>query len=127
MEARLVSSELTRRILGCAIEVHRALGPGLLESAYRACLVRELDLAGLPSRKEVAIPVIYKGEQIDCGYRADIVVRNQVLLELKAVERLLPIHEAQVLTYLKLCDLRVGLLLNFNATSLRNGIRRLVR
>jgi GxxExxY protein len=119
--------DLTGRIIGAAIEVHRLLGPGLLESAYRQCLSRELALASIPFRLEVPIPLIYKGLNLDCGFRADIVVQDSVLLELKACEHLLPVHEAQVLTYLKLCDLRIGLLVNFNATSLRHGIRRLAR
>ena len=117
---------LTRRIIGCAIDVHRTLGPGLLENAYRTCLLREFELAGLPARKEVAIPIRYKGEQLDCGFRADIVVADSVLLELKAVSELLPVHEAQLLTYLKLCGARVGLLMNFHAPMLRQGIRRLI-
>ena len=103
------------------------LGPGLLENAYRECLMRELGLARLSFVREVHIPVTYKGVELDCGFRADIVVEDSVVLELKAVERLLPIHDAQLLTYLKLTERRVGLLLNFNSTSLRHGIRRLVR
>lgn len=127
VHADFIDGTLTRRILGCAIEVHRVLGPGLLENAYRECLLRELKLAGLAVRREVHIPVSYKGVELDCGFRADIVVEDSVVLELKAVDRLLPIHDAQLLTYLKLAGRRVGLLLNFNSTSLRNGIRRLVR
>ncbi len=125
--ADFVDADLTRRIIGCAIEVHRVLGPGLLENAYRECLMRELGLARLSFVREVHIPVTYKGVELDCGFRADIVVEDSVVLELKAVERLLPIHDAQLLTYLKLTERRVGLLLNFNSTSLRHGIRRLVR
>ena len=125
--ADFVDTDLTRRIIGCAIEVHRVLGPGLLENAYRECLMRELGLARLSFVREVHIPVTYKGVELDCGFRADIVVEDSVVLELKAVERLLPIHDAQLLTYLKLTERRVGLLLNFNSTSLRHGIRRLVR
>jgi GxxExxY protein len=121
-----IDTDLTRRIIGSAIEVHRALGPGLLENAYRECLMAELSLCGLRATRETPISVTYKGVQLDCGFRADIIVEEAVLLELKAVERLLPIHDAQLLTYLKLCGHRVGLLLNFNATSLRHGIRRLV-
>lgn len=123
----LICEELTSTVIGCAIEVHRTLGPGLLESTYRACLVREFQLSGISAKTEVAVPVTYKGHPIDCGYRADVIVKDEILLELKAVERLLPIHEAQVLTYLKLCDIRVGLLLNFNTEVLRHGLRRLVR
>lgn len=119
--------DLTRRIIGGAIEVHRALGPGLLESAYRACLTRELQLAALTVRSEVPIPLIYKGLPVDCGFRADLIVEDAVILELKTVETLLPIHEAQLLTYLKLCDLGVGLILNFNSTTLLKGMRRFAR
>ena len=119
--------ELNSRILGCAINVHRALGPGLLENVYRSCLVHELGNAGLAVRSEVPIKLTYGGICLECGYRADIIVQESVLLELKAAEQLLPIHDAQLLTYLKLSRLRVGFLLNFNVTSLRQGIRRLVR
>ena len=117
---------LTRRIIGCAIEVHRALGPGLLESAYRACLMREFELAGLSAQQEVRVGFEYKGRAIDCTYRADVVVEGNVLVELKAVDELLPIHKVQLLTYLKLTGLRVGLLLNFNEPVLRQGVRRVV-
>ena len=116
---------LTWRIIGAAIEVHRELGAGLLESAYRSCLLREFALRSLSARSEVAIPLLYKGCPVECGFRADIVVEDAVIVELKTVETLLPIHDAQLLTYLKLCNLEAGLLLNFNATSLRKGIRRL--
>ena len=119
--------ELSHRIVGCAIAVHRELGPGLLESAYRRCLLRELDLSGLRATAEVAVPVAFRGIELDCAYRADIVVEGKVLLELKSVEALLPIHEAQLLTYLKLSGLRLGYLMNFNARTLRDGLRRLVR
>ncbi|WP_212757054.1 GxxExxY protein [Usitatibacter rugosus] len=117
---------MTETILAGAIEVHRFLGPGLLESAYRACLVRELELRGLEVQQEVAVPICFKGIQLECSYRADLVVANAVVLELKAVDHLLPIHEAQLLTHLKLLDYRVGLLLNFNAAYLRQGIKKLV-
>ena len=119
--------ELTKTVIGSAIEVHRELGPGLLEGTYRACLLRQLRLDGMQARAEIPIPIVYKGERTDFGYRADIVVEDRVLLELKAVETLLPVHEAQVLTYLKHSKLRVGLLLNFNVALLKNGIRRFVR
>src|ERR1700694_1744118 len=122
IDQRLFGSALTRRILACALSVHRELGPGLLESTYRSCLVHELRCSGLPVSQEVNVPVIYKGVKIDCGYRADIVVQEKVLLELKTVERLLPIHDAQMLTYLKLSGLHVGLLMNFNAINLRHGL-----
>ena len=118
--------DLTGRILNCAIDVHRALGPGLLESAYRVCLTRELQIKGMNVVSEVPVPLIYKDVALDAAYRADIIVDGKVLLELKSSERLLAIHDAQLLTYLRLCNLRVGLLLNFNVTSLRQGIRRLI-
>jgi GxxExxY protein len=118
---------LNQRILGSAIQVHRTLGPGLLESVYRTCLVHELQKAGMMVSSEVAVPVEYDGLSLGCAYRADIIVDDCVLLELKAVDRVLPIHEAQLLTYLKFSRLRVGFLINFNVPSLRNGIRRLLR
>jgi GxxExxY protein len=118
--------DLSERVLGCAIEVHRELGPGLLENVYRQCLARELQSAGLAVRQEVAIPVQYKTLLFECGFRADLVVEDLVLLELKAVDQLLPVHEAQVLSYLRFSGLHLGLLLNFHARPLRNGIRRLV-
>ena len=117
---------MTCKIIGCAIEVHRTLGPGLLEGAYEACLALELQRAGLMVERQVSIPINYKGEEIGCGYRADLIVEGAVLVELKSVDQFLPIHDAQLLTYLKLRSLRVGLLINFNAYQLRNGIRRLV-
>ena len=123
---RLLGAELTHSILGAAIAVHRELGPGLLENTYRVCLRRELQELDLLVHQEVPVPIAYKGVKIDCGYRADLVVENKVVLELKAVERLLPIHEAQLLTYLKLSKLRVGLLMNFNSLNFRHGLRRLV-
>jgi GxxExxY protein len=119
--------ELTRRILGGAIEVHRALGPGLLENSYRTCLVRQLELDGLAVRHEVPIEIHYKDLVIPTAYRADLVVEDIALVELKAVEKLLPIHEAQVLTYLKHARLPVGLLLNFHMATLRDGVRRFIR
>ena len=124
--ASVLHRDLTERILGCAIDVHRALGPGLLESAYRVCLTRELQLKGMHVVSEVPVPLLYKDVAIDAAYRADLIVDGQVLLELKSSEKLLAIHDAQLLTYLRLCNLRVGLLLNFNVTSLRQGIRRLI-
>src|SRR5688572_8283886 len=123
---RLLHRELTDRILSCAIEVHRTLGPGLLESAYRICLLRELELQGVSAVPEVPIPLRYKGMAVESAYRADLIVDYKVLVELKSTDKLLPIHDAQLLTYLRLCDLRVGLLLNFNVTSLRQGMRRLI-
>jgi GxxExxY protein len=118
---------LTRRILSSALQVHRDLGPGLLESTYRSCLVRQFELDGLAAEQEVPIPLHYRGVDVASAYRADIIVEGSVLLELKAVEHLLPVHVAQVLTYLKLGRLRLGLLINFNVTRLQLGIRRLIR
>jgi GxxExxY protein len=117
---------LTRSIISCAIEVHRALGPGLLESAYQACLRRELQLHNLRFRNEVELPVIYKDLKLDCGYRADFIVEEKIVVELKAIERILPVHQAQLLTYLRLSGMRLGLLINFNVPVLKDGIRRLV-
>ena len=122
----LLYEELTGRILAAAIEVHRELGPGLFESAYETCLCRELELAGIPFQRQLPLPVVYKGVRLECGYDMDVVVDQKVVLELKAVERLLPIHEAQLLTYLKLGDYRVGLLINFNVAVLKDGVKRLV-
>lgn len=117
---------LTRAIISAAIQVHRALGPGLLESAYQACLCRELELHHLRFRQQVDLPVIYKDVKLDCGYRIDFVVEEKVVLELKAIEAILPVHQAQLLTYLRLSGLRVGLLINFNVPVLKDGIRRRV-
>ncbi|MGB9593741.1 MAG: GxxExxY protein [Anaerolineae bacterium] len=118
-------NRITEAIIGAAIEVHRALGPGLLESAYEECLCRELSLRKIPFERQYPLPLEYKGLQLDCGYRLDLLVGNAVVVELKAVEELLPIHTAQVLTYLRLGGWRVGLLINFNVPVLKHGIRRL--
>src|SRR5262245_51695159 len=109
---------VTNAIIGAAIEVHRYIGLGLLESAYQACLCRELGERGLTGRREVPLPIEYKGEILDCGYRIDLIVESTVIVEIKSVESLQPIHEAQVITYLKLAGLRTGLLFNFNVQSL---------
>ena len=122
----LVEEELTERIIGAAIEVHRTLGPGLLESVYEECLCHELGLRDLKFERQVALPLQYKGISVSVGYRADIIVEGAILLELKAVERLLPVHEAQLLTYLRLSRMRVGLLLNFNTSVMKHGIVRRV-
>jgi GxxExxY protein len=116
---------VTDEVIGALIEVHRHLGPGLLESAYEACVCAQLCQRGLKFEQQRPLAVDYKGVRLDCGYRLDLVVEESILLELKAVERLLPIHEAQVITYLRLSRLPVGLLVNFNATVLRNALRRL--
>ena len=116
---------LTAKVIGCAMEVHRALGPGLLESAYEHCLAHELGLTGMPFRRQVELPVRYKGEALDCGYRIDLLVDEQLVIELKSVDALLPIHQVQLLTYLRLTRCRTGLLINFNVALLKQGIRRL--
>ena len=125
--SKLLHEHLTEQIIGAAIEVHRTLGPGLLESAYEGCLCHEFHLRGIDFRRQVSLPVEYKGVQIDCGYRIDIVVEDTVILELKCVEHVLPVHEAQLLTYLKLTGKRVGIIINFHvATLVRGGIVRKV-
>ena len=116
---------LTQKVIGCAIEVHRYLGPGLLESAYEQCLAHELALAGLALKVQAAIPVEYKNIKLDCGYRIDLFVEDRLVVELQSVAQILPIHEAQVNTYIKLAQAPVGLLINFNVVLLKHGIRRL--
>ena len=116
---------LAHTVIGCAIEVHRALGPGLLESAYEECLCHELENHGVAYRRQVALPVIYKSIQLDCGYRMDVVAGELLVLEIKSVDRLMPIHDAQLLTYMRLGPFSAGLLLNFNSAVLRDGIRRM--
>ncbi|HLE55785.1 MAG TPA: GxxExxY protein [Rhodothermia bacterium] len=118
--------DITREIIGSAIRVHAALGPGLLESAYRVCLHQELLLQGLAVAVEVPIPVVYRGRQIDVGYRIDLLVEDRVLVELKALAKTMPVHEAQLLSYLRLGGYPVGLLFNFHVVLLREGIRRMV-
>ena len=119
-------NDLNARVIGACIEIHRTLGPGLLESAYEECICHELRLAGLSFERQKPLPVAYKDVKLDCGYRLDVVVENMLLVELKSVEALAPIHEAQVLTYLKLSGLTVGMLINFNVPVLRRGINRVV-
>jgi GxxExxY protein len=119
-------NRLTEKIIGCAIEVHKGLGPGLLESAYEECLCYELNAANLKLERQVSLPVIYKDVNLDCGYRMDIVVENTVIVEIKAIERILPVHEAQLLSYLKLYNKKVGLLLNFHVSILKSGLKRMV-
>jgi GxxExxY protein len=116
--------ELSGRVIGYAIEVHRSLGPGLLESAYDACLCHELTQGRVDYQRQVPLPVLYKGIELDCAYRLDSIVERRLIIEIKAVEKLLPIHTAQLLTYLKLSGIKVGLLMNFNAEALRAGIKR---
>jgi GxxExxY protein len=119
-------NKLTEAIIGAAIAVHRELGPGLLESAYEACLEYELKDHGLLVERQKELPVCYRGVLVDCGYRLDLLVEGKVIVELKAVEKLQPIHEAQLLSYLKLSGCHVGLLLNFNVRMLRDGLKRMV-
>ena len=122
----LIQEQLTEQIIGAAIEVHRELGPGLLESAYEECICHELHLRGLSFQRQANLPISYKGLNLDCGYRLDIVVEDSVLIELKSIEQILPIHQAQLLTYLHLSGQKVGLLINFNVSVLKNGIVRRV-
>ncbi len=117
-------NELTSQIIAAAIEVHRRLGPGLLESAYEACLLYELRKRGLKAVNQLGLPIIYDEVKIDVGYRVDVLVGDSVILELKAVEKVLPLHEAQLISYLKLSGKKVGLLINFNVTRLKDGITR---
>ncbi len=117
---------ITEKIIGCAIEVHWALGPGLLESAYEECLCYELKQANLEFERQVSLPVIYKGVKLDCGYRMDVVVEDSVIVELKAIERISSVSEAQLLSYLKLYNKKVGLLINFHVPVLKSGLKRIV-
>ena len=125
-ETRKELNELTEIVIGCAIEVHRALGPGLLESTYEMCLCRELSLRAVPFERQKPIPVIYKGVKLDCGYRADLIVEGQLLVEIKSIDQATAIHDAQLLSYLKLSGMKVALLINFNVRVLTHGIRRKV-
>ena len=118
--------ELSQNVIGCAIEVHRNLGPGLLESTYRQCLACELSHVRIPFQMELPLPVRYKDLLLDCGYRIDLLVRSDLIVEIKSVETLLPIHQAQILTYLRLSKVSLGLLIDFNVTKLQNGIKRFV-
>jgi GxxExxY protein len=124
---------LSNRVIGCAIpevalwpEVHKSLGPGLLESAYEQCLAHELSVAAIPFKLQFPLPVEYKGTKLDCGYRVDLLVDNKIIVELKSIDRILPIHEAQLLTYMKLADVSIGLLMNFNVKYMKDGIKRMV-
>ncbi len=122
----LIAESLTEAVIGAAIEVHRVLGPGLLESVYEECLCHELALRKIGFARQVDLPVVYKGIELSCGYRMDVVVEDTVVLELKTVEQLLPIHEAQLLTYLRLSRRRIGFLFNFHASTLKQGMKRMV-
>jgi GxxExxY protein len=116
---------LTQKVIGCAIEVHKELGPGLLESSYECCLMYELAKAGIVAKKQVVLPINYKGVLIESGYRINILLPEKLIIELKAVDKLLPIHTAQMITYLKLSDIKTGLLINFNVQKLTNGLKRI--
>jgi GxxExxY protein len=120
------TSSLAETIIESAIDVHRALGPGLLESAYEVCLAHELTLRAVPFRRQVAVPLMFKGTRLDCGYRADFIVGDEILVELRSVELLLPLHQAQLITYLNLLQVSQGLLINFNVTRLVDGLRHLL-
>ena len=123
MESRKNFSELSNKVIGCAIEVHKALGPGLLESAYQQCLCHELKLNGVGFQVEKPLPIDYKGCRLDCGYRIDILVEDEIILELKSVEQLNHVHEAPILSYMKLLGKKQGFLINFNVTLLKNGLK----
>jgi GxxExxY protein len=126
MKELLIHADISSRVIGAVIEVHRELGPGLLESAYEECLCYELSQVGLPFERQLTLPVQYKRIRLDCGYRADLVVQGAVLVELKAVSAITEVHEAQLMTYLRISGIRVGLLINFNAATLKEGIVRRV-
>lgn len=123
---KLIYEKLTEQIIGAAMEVHKALGPGLMESVYEECLCHELNLRKLAFQRQMSVPVLYKGVNLNCGYQLDLLVENIVILELKCVERILPVHEAQLLTYLRLLEKAVGFIINFNVPVLRQGIVRKV-
>ena len=118
--------ELSNHVIGCAIEVHRQLGPGLLESTYEQCFAHELRLNDIDFKIQHPLPVEYKGIRLDCGYRVDLLIEDELIIELKTVEQFKSIHEAQLLTYMKLADIKIGLLINFNVSILKNGIKRFI-
>jgi GxxExxY protein len=126
MEEKDKLDQITRRIIGAAIEVHKTVRPGLLESAYEACLAFELRQLGLKVEEQKPLPVVYKGVSLDCGYRLDLVVENSVIVEIKAVDQLAPIHDAQLLSYFRISGKRVGLLINFHTRMLKDGLKRIV-
>ena len=127
-KSRMIKEEdrLSKEIIGAAIEVHRHLGPGMLESAYEKCLCKELEIRNIEFEKQKPLAVVYKGITLDCGYKLDVVVEGKVILELKSVNKLESIHDAQLLTYLKIADLKLGILINFNVPVLKDGIKRIV-
>jgi len=122
----MTERELTERVIGCAIEVHRTLGPGLLESTYQQCLAHELEVQEIPFASEVDLPIDYKGIKLNCGYRLDLLVDERLIVELKAVDEVTGLHQAQLMTYMKLAKVSLGLLINFNVTRLVDGVRRIV-
>ncbi len=126
LEEAVDLERLARIVVDAGLKVHRTLGPGLLESAYEHCLARELQLRGLAVRRQVSLPIVYEGAKLDCGYRLDLVIDDALIIEVKAVEALTRLHEAQVLTYLRLSGHRIGFLMNFNVTLFKQGVRRLV-
>ncbi len=126
MHGELLEAEFSERVIGAAIEVHKLLGPGLLESVYETCLCREFDLLGISYERQVALPLEYKGLKLGDGYRIDLLADRRLVLEIKSVQELLPIHEAQLMTYLRLSGLKIGLLINFNVPLLRDGLKRRV-
>lgn len=122
----MTDNDITHQIIGAAIEVHKRLGPGLLESAYEECLTHELHLRRLQVARQVPVPIVYRETKLECGYRIDLLVQSRVVVELKSVEALAPIHEAIILTYLRLSGRRLGLLINFNVNVLKDGVRRFI-
>ena len=116
-------TQLSNKVIGCAIEVHRHLGPGLLESTYQRCLAHEPSINDIEFRVEHPLPVVYKDKQLDCGYRIDLLIENEIIVELKSVEKILPIHEAQLMSYLKLANIKQGFLINFNVELLKDGLK----
>lgn len=120
----MIENQLTEKIIGCAIEVHKQLGPGLLESAYEECIYYELINSGLEVKKQLALPLVYKEIRLDAGYRIDLLVENRVIVEIKSVDAIAEIHKAQLMTYMKLANIKIGLLINFNVTKLKDGIVR---
>lgn len=122
----MYENDISSKVIGAAIEVHKQLGPGLLESTYEACLLYELEEQGLEVKRQMALPIVYKNVKLNAGYRIDLLIENKVIVEIKSVEALADIHTAQILTYLKLKELKLGLLINFNEVLLKNGIRRIV-
>lgn len=122
----LTENQISSKVIGAAIEVHKQLGPGLLESAYEYCLAHELESLGFTVERQVALPIIYKGIKLDAGYRIDLLINQKLIIEIKSIEALAPIHTAQLLTYLKLKDLKLGLLINFNSVVVKGGIKRII-